>query len=35
MLLIKKKKIPGNGNPDKLIDIVEKILGFNKEQKYG
>ena len=32
---INKKKIPENGNPDKLIDIVEKILGFNKQQKYG
>ena len=34
-MLFIKKKIPENGNPDKLIDIVEKILGFNKQQKYG
>ena len=25
--------IPENGNPNKIVDIVEKILDFNKQQK--
>ena len=31
MLLI--KKVPENENTDKVIDIIEKILEFNKQQK--
>ena len=27
------KEIPKNGNPNKIIDIVQKILDFNKQQK--
>ena len=27
------KKIPENKNPNKLVNIVEKILNFNKQQK--
>ena len=27
-----KEQIPGNENPDKVIDIVEKILDFNHQQ---
>ena len=27
------KKIPENENPKKIIDIVKKILDFNKQQK--
>ena len=30
---INKKKIPENENPNKIVDIVEKILGFNKQHK--
>ena len=30
---INKKITPENENPDKLIDIVEKIVHFNKQQK--
>ena len=30
---VNKKEIPGNENPNKIIDIVEKVLEFNKEQK--
>ena len=29
-----KKEIPENENPNKIADIVEKILDFNKQQKY-
>ena len=28
-----RKKILENENPDKLIDIAEEILNFNKQQK--
>ena len=28
-----RKDIPENENPNKIIDIVEKILDFNKQQK--
>ena len=28
-----KKEIPENENPNKIIDIVEKILEFNNQQK--
>ena len=28
-----KKQIPENENPKKILDIVEKILDFNKQQK--
>ena len=27
------KKIPENENPNKIVDIVEKFLDFNKQQK--
>ena len=27
------KEIPDNGNPKKVINIVEKIFDFNKQQK--
>ena len=30
---INNKKIPENENPNKIVDIVEKIFGFNKQQK--
>ena len=30
---INTKKIPKNENPNKIVDIVEKILNFNKQQK--
>ena len=30
---VKKGEIPENGNPDKIISIVEKILRFNNQQK--
>ena len=30
---VNKKQIPKNENPDKVIDIVEEILNFNKQQK--
>ena len=37
MIKLKKdinvKKIPKNQNPNKIVDIVEKILNFNKQQK--
>ena len=29
--VITKKEIPENENPDKIADIVEKILDFNKQ----
>ena len=28
-----KKEIPVNGNPNKIIDIVEKILEVNSNKK--
>ena len=28
-----KKEFPENENPSKIIDVVEKILDFNKQQK--
>ena len=28
-----EKKIPKNENPNKIVDIIEKILDFNKQQK--
>ena len=31
--VIIKKEIPKNGNSNKIVDIVEKILDFNKPQK--
>ena len=30
---INKKEIPENENPNKIVDTVEKILDFNKQQK--
>ena len=31
-----KEKVPGNKNPNKSVDIFEKIIGFNKKQRnYG
>ena len=30
---VNKKEIPKIENPDKVIDIVEEILNFNKQQK--
>ena len=30
---INRKNIPGNENPNKIVNIVEKILVFNKQQK--
>ena len=30
---VNSKEIPENGNPGKIIDIVEKIHDFNKQQK--
>ena len=27
-----RKKIPENENPNKIVDIVEKIIVFNKQQ---
>ena len=30
---IDSNKIPKNGNPKKIVNIVEKILDFNKQQK--
>ena len=33
MSAIIRKEIPENENPNKIIDIVEKILDFNKQQK--
>ena len=30
---VNKKEIPKNENSDKVIDIVEEILNFNKQQK--
>ena len=30
---INRKKNPKNENPNEIIDIVEKILDFNKQQK--
>ena len=28
-----KKEIPQNENPNKILDIVEKIFAFNNQQK--
>ena len=28
-----KEEIPENENPNKIVDIVEKIMEFNKQQK--
>ena len=28
---IKKKEVPENENPNEAIDIVEKVLDFNKQ----
>ena len=30
---IKRKEIPENENPQKVVDIVEEFLDFNKQQK--
>ena len=30
---INRKEIPENENPDKVIDIVEEVLNFSKQQK--
>ena len=30
---INRKEIPENENPEKVVDIVETILDFNKQQK--
>ena len=30
---INRKKIPENENPNKIVDIIDKILHFNKQQK--
>ena len=30
---IKSNEIPENSNPKKIVNIVEKILDFNKQQK--
>ena len=30
---INRKEVPGNENPKKVADIVEKILEFNNQQK--
>ena len=30
---INRKTIPENENPNKTVDIIEKILDFNKQQK--
>ena len=30
---ITRKEIPGNKNPNKVVDIVYKILHFSKQQK--
>ena len=31
--VINKKKVTQNENPDKIINIVERILDFNKRQR--
>ena len=31
---VNSKEIPENENPKKVINIVEKILDFNKQQKF-
>ena len=28
-----RKEIPENENPNKIVNVVEKILDFNKQQK--
>ena len=28
-----RKEIPENENPNNIVDIIEKILDFNKQQK--
>ena len=30
---INRKEVPENGNPEKIANIVEKILDFNKQRK--
>ena len=30
---INSKEIPENENPKKVVNIIEKIIGFNKKQK--
>ena len=30
---INSKEIPGNENPEKIVNVVEKIIDFNKQQK--
>ena len=30
---VNKEKIPENENPDKVMDIVQEILNFNKQQE--
>lgn len=30
---VNRTEISENGNPDKIVDIVEEILKFNKQQK--
>ena len=30
---VNKVEIPENQNPDKVIDIAEKIIGLDKQQK--
>ena len=30
---ITRKEIPGNKNPNKVVDIIYKILHFSKQQK--
>ena len=30
---IKSKEIPENENPKKVVNIIEKILDFNKQEK--
>ena len=30
---VNKKTIPENKSPDKVIDLIEQILEFNKQQK--
>ena len=30
---INRKKVPKNKSPNKIVDIVEKILNFDKQQK--
>ena len=32
-MILSEKKIPEKENPNKIIDIVEKILNFNEQEK--